>query len=202
MNLESFKACRLVLALALLLCCSDRAFCQHVSVGIIGGGALTNDFVALQVPFTPYREYSTSKDYIVGALLAVSIPANFSLEADGLYRPMKFTGSSTLPNSFLSPATVVTWEFPILLQYRWRLAALPLTPLLEIGPSFRASGNVNGTAPSNHGITAGAGVQAHVWKLKIAPQLRYTRWVADGAHYVDAPSTKQDQIELLVSLSF
>ena len=205
MSGENSTSRRVVVALALCLFCSGRAFCQHVSAGIIGGGALTRDFVPLDVPSTPYREYSTSKDYIVGAMLAVFIPANFSLEADALYRPMNFTGTAALSNGTVtntSPATVITWEFPILLQYRFKPYALPLSPLLEIGPSFRASGNVNGTSPSTHGVTAGAGVQAHLWRLKIEPQLRYTRWAADGAHYSFAPSTKRDQIELLVSLSF
>lgn len=78
---------RVVIVVALCLLCSGRAFCPHVSAGIIGGGALTNDFVPLDVSSTPYREYSRSKDYMVGPMLAVSIPANFSLEADALYRP-------------------------------------------------------------------------------------------------------------------
>lgn len=205
MKVESSISGRLIVALALGLFSCGRALCQHVSAGIVGGVALTSDFVPLEVPSTPYREYSTTKDYIVGAMLAISVPANFSLEADALYRPMNFTGTATFPSGTLtstSSATVITWEFPILLEYKFKLSGLPLSPLLEIGPSFRAAGNANGTSPSNHGVTAGAGLQAKLWKLKIAPQLRYTRWAADGVHYSAAPSTKQDQIELLVSLSF
>lgn len=182
------------------------AFGQHVSVGIVGGGALTNDFTPLAVPDTTYVERSTSKDYIIGPMLAITIPAGFSVEADALYRPMNFTGTSPTPSSAVTvstrSATVVTWEFPVLLQYRFKLSALPLHPLVEAGPSFRHSGNVNGTSPSAEGFTAGAGIEAGVRRLKIAPQLRYTRWAADGTHYSAAPSTKQDQLELLVSLSF
>lgn len=197
-------SCRILICLALSTFCSGPAFCQKISVGIVGGGALTTDFVPQTVPNTPYRAHSTSKDYVVGAMLAVSLPARLSVEVDALYRPMNFADTGVLPNgtqTTVPPETVVTWEIPILLQYKFKESHLPLTPLVEVGPSFRAAGNLNGTSPSTRGITAGAGIEAHLWKLNIAPQLRYTRWAADGAHGSFVPSTKQDQLELLVSFS-
>ncbi|MBV9762649.1 MAG: hypothetical protein JO340_18960 [Acidobacteriaceae bacterium] len=204
MNVRNSTSARLAIAVAFSFLCGNRAFAQHVSAGVVAGGALTSDFTPLDIATTSYVEHSISKDYIVGGMLAVSIPWDFSLEADAMYRPMTFAGTIVLPSGAFTdrPSDVLTWEVPILLQYKFKPNALPLRPLLEIGPSFRASGNRNGTAPSSDGVTAGAGLEADVWKLKVAPQFRYTRWAADGAHPPLSPNTKPDQIELLVTVAF
>lgn len=94
--------------------------------------------------------------------------------------------------------TVVTWEFPMLAKYRLRFRTVK--PLIELRPSFGSSGNLNSTAPSVYGGTAGIGVEVPVGRLKIAPVLRYTHWAADGECL--QPRTKRNQVELLVGLSF
>lgn len=197
------RSCLVVVAFWLCLLCSGSAVAQRFSFGIVGGGSLTNDFVDQTIE--SIRTYSTGKDYIVGPMFAVALPDNFSIEMDALYRPTNFTFANVLPNGTLnsvSPATVITWEIPVLAQYKIKESGLPIRPLLELGPSFRASGNVNGSSPSTYGITAGAGIEAHIWKVKIAPQLRYTHWAADHVPLPWAARTKQDQLELVVSLSF
>jgi hypothetical protein len=73
-------------------------------------------------------------------------------------------------------------------------------PFVEAGPSFRSSGNLNGTLPSKEGVAAGVGVEAHVWKLRIAPQVRYLRWARDGVTVL-SPPTVPDQVEFLVGIS-
>lgn len=45
-----------------------------------------------------------------------------------------------------------------------------------LGPSFRLDGNFNGTVPSHYGVTAGAGVEARLGRIKISSAVRYTRW--------------------------
>ena len=94
--------------------------------------------------------------------------------------------------------TVVTWEFPILAKYRFPFHTFK--PLIELGPSFRSPGNLNGTAPSVYGGTVGIGIEAPVGKLRLAPVLRYTHWAADGEFF--QPRTKRNQIELLVGIAF
>jgi len=96
---------------------------------------------------------------------------------------------------------VITWEFPILAKYR----LLPhgrVRPFVEGGPSFRTAGNLNGTNPSHFGVSGGVGVETHWLGLNFAPTLRYTRWTRDNPNGVFAqPTTRQDQLELLVSVS-
>lgn len=174
-------------------------FAQHVSLGVIGGASLTQDFQ--NASFAPgvgpgLTIYSTPKRYIAGGMLDIALPLHFSIEVDGLYHELKYTWAAVLPNGTLnsiSPSPVVTWEFPVLAKYRFSFPVV--RPLIEAGPSFRVSGNLNGTSPSNHGFTVGAGFEKQAWKLKIEPQIRYTRWAKDGE---GAPVTKPDQLELLV----
>src|ERR1700722_5449404 len=189
-----------------LICFTGGAFAQRLSFGLLGGASLTQDFQNNISDFggtAPVTNYSTPKRYIVGGLLEVRLPFNLSVEAEGLFHELEYT-SATIENGTpfsVSPAPVVTWEFPILAKYRF---ALPiLRPFIEAGPSFRTSGNLNSTSPSNHGFAAGLGVEAKLWKLKLAPQLRYIRWARDSRMAgFGAPFTKPDQVEFLVSLSF
>jgi hypothetical protein len=199
--------------LSVLVCAllggSSIAKGQAFSFGIIGGAGLTDDFQSSIIPaqgYSPYMHfYSTSKSYAVGASFAATFPLHFSLEVNGLYRPLHyaFTGSYTNPSGVGDfthpPATVLTWEFPLLAKYRFPLPVAQ--PFIEAGPSFRAHGNLNGTSPSNRGATIGAGVEFHFRKVKIAPQFRFTRWADD---HIATPwaLTKPNQSEVLVGVSF
>jgi hypothetical protein len=197
------------LSLPVLAAClfsfATAAFGQPVSFGVIGGASLTEDFQN-QI-FDHGIAYSTPKRWIAGGLVEVRLPLHFSVEANGLYHELEFTTAFIEPNktfNSVSPAPVVTWEFPVMVKYRF---SLPLVkPFVEGGPTFRSSGNLNGTSPSNHGFTAGVGVEVHAWKLKIAPQVRYLRWARDPYALVplfrDSPFTVRDQAEFLASVSF
>jgi hypothetical protein len=192
---------------------SPDAFGQHLSFGLVGGVSITNDFgneatgfiVLLngEVQTIRSRFYSTSKDYIIGPMMELELPLHLSVEADGLYRPLNFTFAGVRPDgslSSISPNTVVTWEFPILAKYKF--PSRIVKPFVELGPSFRSSGNLNGAAPSTYGGTLGFGVEMHVLKLKIAPVVRYTHWAADGKQYGGQPRTIRNQAEFLVGFSF
>jgi hypothetical protein len=75
-------------------------------------------------------------------------------------------------------------------------------PFLEVGPSFR-DGSGADASPSSHGITLGGGVEVKIVKVKVAPQLRFTRWGSDApAKFFGAPQTNVNQAEFLVGLSF
>jgi hypothetical protein len=178
-------------------------FGQSVSIGIVGGAGLTDDFRRELLPASPglpgETNYSTPKRYIAGAMVEVGLPWHFALEVDGLYRPLGYTFAGIEPDGTLnsvSPATVVTWEFPILAKYRFAFRGV--TPFVEAGPSFRTTGNLNSANPSHHGITAGLGVEMHVHRLNIAPAVRYTRWAEDPPHSVQ---TIPDQLAFLVGFS-
>jgi hypothetical protein len=95
--------------------------------------------------------------------------------------------------------TVLTWEVPLLAKCRF--SNKKVNPFVEGGPSFRASGNPNGTAPSNYGISIGGGVEVRALFLRFAPEIRYTRWAADQPVPPWA-KTNPNQVEFLVGVSF
>jgi hypothetical protein len=189
-----------------LVCFAAAAFGQHISLGVAGGGSLTDAIHTASVPTgsasLPFeRFYSPSRDWILGASIEVRLPLNLSLEVNGLYRKLHFTRAGVEPNGSLnsvSPSPVVTWEFPVLAKYRFQ--GSKVNPFVELGPSFRTTGNLNGTNPSHYGITAGVGVEMHARRLNIAPTLRYTRWAADGVAS-SRPNSNPDQVEILIELS-
>jgi len=97
---------------------------------------------------------------IVGPMVGLILPANFSVEINALYRPL---GEGT-----------TTWELPVLAKYKF--PGHFLKPLIGAGPAFRlpATGAI-----SNHAISVGGGVEFSARFLKIAPEIRYTRWATD-----------------------
>jgi hypothetical protein len=178
---------------------SAGGFGQPLSFGVIGGASLTQDFQNSLV------DYSTSRRWTAGAVVEVRLPSQFSVEVDGLYHELGFTAAPVELNgtrNILFPASVVTWEVPALAKYRFSRPAVK--PFIEAGPSFRASANLNGASPSSYGLTLGAGVEVRLWRLNVAPQVRYLRWARDNKNKVSliSPFTNPNQAELLVGLLY
>lgn len=177
-----------------VLAVSPGAFGQNLSVGVVAGTSLTDDFRTQffsirGYPQQDYLQTSGSTSFIGGPMIEWRLPAGFSLEANGLYRGLHGNGPS--------PFNVVTWEFPVLAKYRF---AVPIAkPFIEAGPSFRTAANLNWANPSHHGFTAGMGLETRLHGVNIAPELRYTRWAVDSN--LNSALTKPDQIEVLVGFS-
>lgn len=205
----------LVTAMGILAVCGMSRG-QGFSFGIVAGGSPTSGFPnetrvnppTSQTPATTYAfRSSDAGDYLVGAMAEIRLPQNLAVEADGIYRPLNFKSYiSSVPPGGASSApsnTVVTWEFPVLLKYRAPAFAPHLRPIFEVGPAFRVASNLNDTAPSNHGVTAGIGLEARILKLRLAPVVRYSRWARDKtAPDVVPPRANQNQVEMLIGLSF
>jgi hypothetical protein len=190
---------------------SIAALAQPVSFGVIGGASVTQDFQNRTLDVFPdgasTLSYSLPKRWIAGGMIELRLPLHLAIEADGLYHELEYIMSASVAANGAvrngSPGPVVTWEIPVLAKYRF---SFPMAnPFVEAGPSFRASYNLNGTYPSNHGFTAGVGVETHAWRLRIAPLVRYTRWTRDRfvpPIFSFALNTVPDQVALLVAISF
>jgi hypothetical protein len=160
---------------------------QSLSFGIVAGGSVTDDFnIAAGYPLV---EYSTPRRYVVGGMIELALKAGWSLELDGLFHPLGFS-------SAVSPATVVTWELPVMAKYRF--SGRRFTPFLEGGAAFRTTGNLNATDPSHTGVIAGAGVEVPFGRFRISPEVRYIHWAADSSFGV---TTISNQVELLAAFS-
>jgi hypothetical protein len=72
-------------------------------------------------------------------------------------------------------------------------------PFFEVGPSFRASGNLNDTAPSHFGVTGGSGLGFQKRGLAISPTLRFTHWAPERHNGM---SLRRNQVELVLGVRF
>ena len=136
---------------------------RNLSLGVLGGFSFLNDY-----PDKDGEHGYRSK--LVGVAFDYRLSPKWSVEVDALYHPLIL--------SERAQATVITWGFPVLAKYR--MSAGHLQPFLEAGPSLRVAGNTNGTSPSHIGGTAGVGLEAWWYKLKIAPVLRFNYRSPDG----------------------
>lgn len=173
-------------------------FGQNLSLGVIGGGALT-DAAQSQGANPQIIGWTPHKDWIAGAVVEFRAASRLSIEIDGMYRQLstmvKQVGPIGMPN-IVYPENVVTWEFPILAKYR--LDAGKWRPFVEGGPELRTTGNLN-FKPSHVGVAAGMGVETGWRGLQIAPVLRYTRWAPDNGQAFF--TSRQNQLELLLAVS-
>jgi hypothetical protein len=137
---------------------------------------------------------------VIGVAAEIALTKDFSIELVGLYRPLNAVDTSVYDVGFTkrNVFTVLTWEFPLLAKYR--LPSSGAKPFFEIGPSFRASGNLNETEPSLFGVTGGAGVEFPKSRLAISPTLRFTHWAPDQARH--GMSLRRNQVELVIAVRF
>jgi hypothetical protein len=68
----------------------------RLSIGLVGGAAVTDGFRTETVPesgdyFIGTRFFSTSKDYIAGASIEMRFTPHWSIEADGMFRELHLT---------------------------------------------------------------------------------------------------------------
>ena len=183
---------------------AGSAFGQIVSVGVKGGvpfqGALTD--TTISSIDTAVHTFSDSKNYIVGLMVELHLPLGFSVEADGLYRPLTITSDSTVfPRPPIRTSTnVSSWEFLIVAKYR--LPFPVIKPYVEAGPNFRKTGRQLSYL-SNNGFVVGGGVELKLGRLRVGPEVRYMHWAADGVNrFINFPPSQQNQAELLVGFSF
>lgn len=175
---------------------------RKLRFGLIGGTPFTGGL--RQTP-SPAPRIAELQGYTGGLAAEVDLNRRFSIEVNGLYKPLRadsvWTGGPY--GDSRSEFTVLTWQFPVLAKYRLRPESR-IQPVVEAGPSFRLSGNLNGYNPSRYGFTAGGGVETNYKALKIGPVMRYTRWAEDSSQYRyrGAPRTAPNQLELLVSFTF
>jgi hypothetical protein len=135
--------------------------------------------------------------YLAGASGQLELRQGLALEVNAIYKPLH--DSFDQGQGF----TVLTWNFPVLAKYH--LAKLGRAPFIEAGPSFRASGNLNGYNPSHLGVTAGGGAEMRKGGALLSTALRYTRWAKDGApnsRAPDYPRTNVNGVELIFGVSF
>lgn len=185
---------------------ASACYGQHLlSFGIKGSVPLTDafsDHTSTAVDVITHS-FSSSKNYAVGPMVELRLPLGLSVEADALYRPLDLTTDTTV---LLRPAIrfssdLNSWEFPILGKYHF-LHVPVVSPYIEAGPIFRAVASA-GSYLSNQGFAIGGGVDIKILLVRVAPEIRYSRWGQDATvtGFLAAPSNI-NQAEFLIGVSF
>src|SRR5713101_8181173 len=200
---------------------SCPAFAQQVGFGIKGGVRATNDIDG------SLGTSSESSRYVVGPMVEATIPHGFSVEADALYsRPGYNSIFSFVLSAINNKARGTSWEFPLLIKH-----GLPfplIHPYAELGYApRRTSGSISitgydvnpitglrrdisGNTPwgpvVSHGLVAGVGAEASIGGLRIAPEIRYTRWNKDVINEFGSlgyfVSSGMNQVQVLMGVSW
>jgi opacity protein-like surface antigen len=201
-------------SLLLLFVSAGAAFGQGpFSFGVRVGVPLTDAFNTVEN--SNYIFNATTDRYVVGPTAELHLPFGFGIEVDALYRHMSYTGSGLVGSITGSSVNSGDWEFPLLLKYRFPMKIV--RPYVDSGVAWdKLSGltqsvkdsvvnqsptvvNQNTTA----GFVLGGGIDVHVIKIHLMPELRYTRW---GSAQFSDPSgllhSTQNQAEFLVGITF
>jgi hypothetical protein len=103
------------------------ALAQRLSLGVTVGGYANRDFDSQYVPtpgFNPGIVQSDSGGYIVGPSFDVRLFPQLSVGVEALYKPLRYRAGATFQDGVVigfAPATVVTWQFPVLVKYKFPL---------------------------------------------------------------------------------
>jgi len=135
---------------------------QPIGAGVKLGTTLTDALSSL-----PSFPLPNGQHFIVGPYVEVRLPLHLAVEGDALYEHNLYEGVSTSSGS--------TWQFPILLKYRF--LGGPIRPYVEGGPTFSHISDIAEIPSLNHrsnfGITLGGGIELKVFKVRVAPEVRY-----------------------------
>lgn len=212
-----------VIRTVLLFLLASEACGQPLEIGIRGAVRATSQLEGFGT--------SESRPYLVGPMVQLNLPHGFAVEVDALYSRFGYTSSTTdvIGDSSTSRDRANSWQFPVLLKYRFHLPLLHPHILAGWDPQHAsgttqtsASGVSNPYDPNytrsyqqfsvedhygtNHGLVVGGGVEmgSHHWR--VSPEVRYVRWKRPmfssyGSHgdYLLVP---QNEVQLLVGLAW
>ncbi len=198
---------------------NSRPLGPYVSAGIVLGSTLTNQFRIVSETVLEGAGNSPTvnatgtsigqSSFQIGPTVEFQLPLDLALEIEAIRRPIPELTVWTVPNGAVlspsqsaalaslnaasPPSTVVLWDFPVLAKYQFLLSRAE--PLVELGPSFRLPQELNGGHLSPYGITGGVGLEVHLRRLRIVPQLRFTHWASDSP--VGSTRLNRSQLEFL-----
>jgi opacity protein-like surface antigen len=189
------------------------AFSQPFSAGVKLGVPLTDFFSTVENSNFTFN--ATTDRYIIGPTAELHLPLGFGIEVDALYRHMSYTGTGLVGSITGSSVNSGDWEFPVLLKYRFPMKIA--RPYVDGGVAwdklFGLTDSVKDSIASQSpmvtiknattGIVLGGGVDIHIVKIHIMPELRYTRW--GSAQFVDPTgllSSTKNQAEFLLGITF
>jgi hypothetical protein len=210
-----------------LVCLMAVGWGQSIEFSVIGGVPVTEAYET-GTGYPHLCNYtganSATRRYTVGSGFRISLPHGFGVAAGVLYKRLGY--DDYYENACLATYTRAienSWEFPVLAVYRLP-GHLPGAPYVAGGPSFRATTNISLTGYQTYpggykpnvnpatdsealvdrrskvGFAAGLGGEVKAGRLRIRPELRYTRWEAstNALGESNVLQSNQNQVEFLL----
>lgn len=192
---------------------------QPIGGGVKGGLPLSDAFRLSGEPVTADRPR-----WVGGPFIEFRLPARLAVEIDALYEGLRFDYRFGRPGlaEEISTTTASTWQFPILLKYRF--SDSKVRPFVSGGVAayriggIKQSGELISRLPSeirsaisrvgnsfvNGGGVVGGGVEFKAGPLRIAPEIRFTRWAIDKSVGTNDVSVRLNQArtQLMVGIGF
>jgi hypothetical protein len=205
---------QIAFAFAALLFFPSLAPALNFSFGVTGGVPLNN------LVTTSEGMVSTTGRYTIGPALGIGLPHALSVDVEFLYKHFDFGFTS-------DPARITVHRIELPLSLRYSFRGLAVHPFFRAGVSFNRALPADGanlcpgTAADSgfyciggetaaqlrhqhtYGPVLGGGVEFRMKALRLAPELRVTRWVDRNFGTQDSPlQSNLTQVELLLSLKF
>jgi hypothetical protein len=183
------------IAFSLLLLSASILSAQNFSVGVKGGGLLTE----------PAERFDQGRSYIVGPTFELVLPGSLAVEIDALYS--RFGSSLSRTGLAFGRTRGNSWQFPVLGKYYFSDSRTGVKPFGSAGVSFRQiwldgddsrfGRRSSATSDPGIGAVAGGGIAIKFGRFTIAPEARYTRW--GGSNF---PATNPNEVQVLVGIGF
>jgi len=203
---------------AAFLLLSSSLLAQPLSFGVKAGVPITDAFETFRGNQGSY--FTNTKRYLIGPTVQVNLPGRFAIEVDALYKRIGYQYEQPLPDTVYAKTVANSWEFPLLVK--WAILPGPVRPFVDAGASvrhisgvnqFRSVANAAGITINNAtefnkrndiGFVFGGGVEFKLGRVRISPELRYTRW---GSENFRDPlnallRTNRNQGDLIVGFTF
>ena len=202
----------------LLLAAGGPAYPDWFSFGVKGGVPLTTAFRT--ATSQDLRYLSSTKRYTVGPVVEVRSPFWLGAEINALYKRLRYDSTQTGgANPMATATTANSWEFPLLLKVR--SPGRMVRSYFSAGPSFRHLSGLRQSVTSlftgrvgealrpselenrfASGFAVAGGLEIGEG-LRVAPEIRYTRW---GWENFRAPAgafrTNLNQLDFLLGIHF
>jgi opacity protein-like surface antigen len=195
---------------------SMPALAQSISFGVKAGTPVTDEFLVNNQTSNPASYSDDTPRYTIGPVFELHLPHHFSLNAEALYRPLRFDFFPFGFQTFRAETTANSWEFPVLVR---RYITTGIRPFVDGGISFShitssSTTSTNGSfqttdsaadlvSTGNHGFVAGAGLDYQKGPIHFQPEIRYTRW--QHANFASADgmlSSNLNSIQILFGVTF
>jgi opacity protein-like surface antigen len=192
------------------------AAAQSMSFGVKAGTPATEAFQSNNQASNPASYSDDTPRYTIGPVFELHLPHHFSVDAEALYKPLRYNFYPFGFQSFRAETTANSWEFPVLVR---RYITTGIRPFVNGGVSFShisgssttlTSGNFQTTDTAtdlvrtgNYGFVAGAGLDYEKGPIHFQPEIRYTRWQHTNFASRDGMlSSNLNTIEILFGVTF